>query len=131
MPHIRDDICTYFAVNPHNHKGDVLKHFRSIGNQKTAALNSCTATNISASSVNPSAIQLRQATTGETPSVINLAACTSKRVLAGYVGCQTNFNMPVVYYSTLMSVAYGKSGKEAGLDGQMIKARQLEAISGK
>ena len=44
---------------------------------------------------------------------------------------KTNFNMPVVYYSTLMSVAYGKSGKEAGLDGQMIKAKQLEAIAGK
>ena len=39
--------------------------------------------------------------------------------------------MPVVYYSTLMSVAYGKSGKEAGLDGQMIKAKQLEDIAGK
>jgi heterodisulfide reductase subunit B len=44
---------------------------------------------------------------------------------------KTNFKMPVVYYSTLMSVAYGKSGKEAGLDGQMIKARQLEDIAGK
>jgi hypothetical protein len=30
-----------------------------------------------------------------------------------------------------MSVAYGKSGKEAGLDGQMFKAKQLEAIAGK
>jgi len=39
--------------------------------------------------------------------------------------------MPVVYYSTLMSVAYGKSGKEAGLGGQMIKARQLEEIASK
>jgi heterodisulfide reductase subunit B len=44
---------------------------------------------------------------------------------------KTNFKMPVVYYSTLMSVAYGKSGKEASLDGQMIKARQLEDIAGK
>jgi len=44
---------------------------------------------------------------------------------------KTNFKMPVVYYSTLMSVAYGKSGKEAGLDGQMIKAKQLEDIAGK
>ncbi len=42
-----------------------------------------------------------------------------------------NCTMPVVHYSTLMSVAYGKSGKEAGLDGQMIKAKQLEAIAGK
>ena len=31
----------------------------------------------------------------------------------------------------LMAVAYGKSGKEAGLDGQMIKAKQLEDIAGK
>jgi hypothetical protein len=28
-------------------------------------------------------------------------------------------------------VAYGASGKEAGLDGQMIKAKQLEAIPSK
>jgi heterodisulfide reductase subunit B len=43
----------------------------------------------------------------------------------------TKFNMPVVYYSTLMSVAYGKSAKEAALDGQIIKAKQLEAIANK
>ena len=43
----------------------------------------------------------------------------------------TNFSMPVVYYSQLMSVAYGKSGSEAGLDGQIIKARKLEDIAGK
>jgi heterodisulfide reductase subunit B len=41
----------------------------------------------------------------------------------------TKFKMPVVYYSTLMSVAYGKSGKEAGLDGQIIRAKQLEDIA--
>jgi heterodisulfide reductase subunit B len=39
--------------------------------------------------------------------------------------------MPVVYYSTLMSVAYGKNIKESGLDGQMIKAKQLEEIASK
>ena len=44
---------------------------------------------------------------------------------------KTNFKMPVVYYSTLMSVAYGGSGKEAGLDGQIIKAKQLEEIASK
>ena len=44
---------------------------------------------------------------------------------------KTKFNMPVVYYSQLMSVAYGKSGKEAGLDGQVIAARKLEEIAGK
>jgi heterodisulfide reductase subunit B len=44
---------------------------------------------------------------------------------------KTSFKMPVVYYSTLMSVAYGANGKQAGLDGQMIKAKQLEEIAGK
>jgi heterodisulfide reductase subunit B len=43
----------------------------------------------------------------------------------------TKFNMPSVYYSTLMSVAYGKSAKEAALDGQIIKAKQLEEIAAK
>ena len=43
----------------------------------------------------------------------------------------TKFQMPVVYYSTLMAVAYGKSGKQAGLDGQVIRAKQLEAIAEK
>jgi heterodisulfide reductase subunit B len=43
----------------------------------------------------------------------------------------TKFKMPVVYYSTLMSVAYGKSAKEAALDGQVIRAKQLEEIAGK
>lgn len=40
----------------------------------------------------------------------------------------TNFNMPSVYYSTLMSVAFGKTAKEAALDGQIIRAKQLEEI---
>jgi heterodisulfide reductase subunit B len=44
---------------------------------------------------------------------------------------KTKFKMPVVYYSTLMSVAYGKSAKEAGLDGQIIRAKKLEEIAGK
>jgi heterodisulfide reductase subunit B len=43
----------------------------------------------------------------------------------------TKFKMPVVYYSTLMSVAYGKSAKEAALGGQIIRAKQLEDIAGK
>jgi heterodisulfide reductase subunit B len=43
----------------------------------------------------------------------------------------TKFNIPSVYYSTLMSVAYGKSAKEAALDGQIIKAKQLEEIAAK
>jgi heterodisulfide reductase subunit B len=41
----------------------------------------------------------------------------------------TKFNIPVVYYSTLMSVAYGKSAKESALNGQVIKAKQLEDIA--
>ena len=43
----------------------------------------------------------------------------------------TKFNIPVVYYSTLMSVAFGKSAKEAALDGQIIKVKQLEDIANK
>jgi heterodisulfide reductase subunit B len=41
----------------------------------------------------------------------------------------TKFNMPSVYYSTLMSVAFGKTAKEAALDGQIIRAKQLEEIA--
>jgi len=43
----------------------------------------------------------------------------------------TNFKIPVVYYSQLMTVAYGGSAKEAGLDGQVIPAKQLEDIANK
>ena len=43
----------------------------------------------------------------------------------------TKFKMPVVYYSQLMTVAYGGSAKEAGLDGNIIRATQLEAIAAK
>lgn len=32
----------------------------------------------------------------------------------------TKFNIPVVYYSTLMSVAFGRSAKDAALYGQMM-----------
>jgi heterodisulfide reductase subunit B len=42
----------------------------------------------------------------------------------------TKFKMPVVYYSTLMSVAFGRSGKDAALDGQIIRAKKLEEIAG-
>lgn len=45
--------------------------------------------------------------------------------------CGAKFKMPVAYYSTLMSVAYGMNGKESGLDGQIIQAKQLGAIAGK
>lgn len=43
----------------------------------------------------------------------------------------TKFKMPVIYYSTMMSVAYGKNIKESGLNGQMIKATKLEEIARK
>ncbi|TCV89546.1 CoB--CoM heterodisulfide reductase iron-sulfur subunit B family protein [Sulfurirhabdus autotrophica] len=43
----------------------------------------------------------------------------------------TKFNIPVLYYSQLMTVAYGGSAKQAGLDGQLIKASKLEQIASK
>ena len=43
----------------------------------------------------------------------------------------TKFAMPVVYYSTLMAVAYGRSAKDAALNGQIIPAKQLEALAAK
>jgi heterodisulfide reductase subunit B len=43
----------------------------------------------------------------------------------------TKFNMPVVYYSQLMTIAYGGSAKDAALDGQLIRAEKLEKIAGK
>lgn len=43
----------------------------------------------------------------------------------------TKFNIPVMYYSQLMTVAYGGSAKDAGLDGQMIRATRLEEIAAK
>ncbi|MDA8361134.1 MAG: heterodisulfide reductase-related iron-sulfur binding cluster, partial [Gammaproteobacteria bacterium] len=43
----------------------------------------------------------------------------------------TKFNMPVTYYSQLMTVAYGGSAKEAGLNGQIVRAPRLEEIAAK
>jgi len=43
----------------------------------------------------------------------------------------SKFNMPVVYYSQLIDVAYGRSAKDSSLDGQVIKAKKLEDIAGK
>ena len=43
----------------------------------------------------------------------------------------TKFAMPVVYYSELMSVAYGGSAKEAGLGGHVIQPKKLQDIAGK
>jgi heterodisulfide reductase subunit B len=41
----------------------------------------------------------------------------------------TKFNIPVTYYSQLMAVAYGSSAKEAGLDGNIVRATKLEEIA--
>jgi len=43
----------------------------------------------------------------------------------------TKFKIPVTYYSTLVSVAYGRNAKDAALDGQIIRAKQLEEIADK
>ncbi len=43
----------------------------------------------------------------------------------------TKFHIPVTYYSTLMSVAYGRSAKDSALGGQIIRAKQLEDIANK
>ncbi len=43
----------------------------------------------------------------------------------------TKFNMPVLYYSQLMTLAYGGSAKDAGLAGNVIRARKLEEFSSK
>jgi heterodisulfide reductase subunit B len=43
----------------------------------------------------------------------------------------TKFQMPVLYYSQLLTLAYGSSAKDAGLDGHVIRARKLEEFAGK
>ena len=43
----------------------------------------------------------------------------------------TKFNIPVTYYSQLVTVAYGGSSKEAALDGQIVRAAKLEEIANK
>jgi len=43
----------------------------------------------------------------------------------------TKFDMPVVYYSQLISVAYGRNANDAALNGQVIKAKKLEEIAAK
>jgi heterodisulfide reductase subunit B len=41
----------------------------------------------------------------------------------------TSLNMPVVYYSQLLSVAYGGGAKQAGLDGNLIQPTKLRDIA--
>ena len=43
----------------------------------------------------------------------------------------SNFEMPVVYYSQLIDVAYGRNAQDSALDGQVIKAKKLEDLAGK
>lgn len=43
----------------------------------------------------------------------------------------TKFKTPVVYYSSLMDVAYGRSAADSVLDGQVIAATKLEEIAKK
>jgi heterodisulfide reductase subunit B len=43
----------------------------------------------------------------------------------------TKFDIPVLYYSQLMTLAYGGSAKEAGLNGNVVRARKLEEFAGK
>ncbi len=43
----------------------------------------------------------------------------------------TKFNIPVTYYSELISVAYGSTAKEAGLDGHLVAPSKLSAIADK
>lgn len=43
----------------------------------------------------------------------------------------TKFNIPVTYYSQLITLAYGGTAQEAGLDGQVIRATKLEDIAKK
>jgi heterodisulfide reductase subunit B2 len=43
----------------------------------------------------------------------------------------TKFNIPVLYYSQIMAVAYGASARDAGLDGNIVRATKLEEIAAK
>ena len=52
----------------------------------------------------------------------------------GYQGkinkrCGTKFNIPVLYYSQLMAVAYGASAEDTGLNGNIVCATKLEEIA--
>ena len=43
----------------------------------------------------------------------------------------TQFKMPVVYYSNLMAVAFGRSAKDAALNAQIIPAKALDDLAAK
>ncbi|MEB4593056.1 CoB--CoM heterodisulfide reductase iron-sulfur subunit B family protein [Candidatus Thiothrix sp. Deng01] len=44
---------------------------------------------------------------------------------------KTHFNMPVMYYSQLMDVAFGRSAADAALDGNIIQSSELRKIADK
>jgi heterodisulfide reductase subunit B len=44
---------------------------------------------------------------------------------------KTNFNMPVMYYSQLMDVAFGRNATDSALDGNIIQSKELRAIADK
>ena len=67
---------------------------------------------------------------------IDRQSATIKRMVNNFYPCinakfGSNFDMPVVYYSLLISVAYGRSAEDSALDGQLIKAKKLEEIAAK
>jgi heterodisulfide reductase subunit B len=43
----------------------------------------------------------------------------------------TKFDIPVVFYSQAMSVAFGRSAKDSALNGQLIAPKKLIEIAGK
>ena len=43
----------------------------------------------------------------------------------------SNFDMPVVYYRQLISVACGRSAEDSALDGQLARIKKLEEIAAK
>ena len=43
----------------------------------------------------------------------------------------TQFKMPVVYYSNLMAVAFGRSAKDAALNAQLIPPKALDGLAAK
>jgi len=43
----------------------------------------------------------------------------------------TKFEIPVLYYTQLISVAYGQNAKKSALDGQIIRAPKLEDLANK
>jgi heterodisulfide reductase subunit B len=73
---------------------------------------------------------------GGITAALEAAEC-GKQVMANVEVYQSEINkkkdtklaMPVVYYSQLMSVAYGGSLKEAGLDGHVIQPERLQKIA--